>query len=205
MSALGLPALLSPPTGPLLLPSSVTSLPITTATITASPISSTVNITSKLPTAPGVMSNPLANFPGTPALPQKLVQKIISREYFDLADLLPDQLLASPGPSTSTLVILPESAYSTHRRKKRQIPDIATWVQVYSTYMLVLGSAFPNHLPELIAYQLLIVQHSKKIWIPLLATIRCWLQTMGSFKCILLMVTDSSTILCLRLYCTRKS
>ena len=29
-----------------------------------------------------------------PPLPQKLVQKIVSSEYFDLADLLPDQLLA---------------------------------------------------------------------------------------------------------------
>jgi hypothetical protein len=79
-----------------------------------------------LPNPPATVSNPLANFPGIPAVPQKLVQKIISREYFNLADLLPDQLLSSPSTSTNTLVVLPESAYATHRRKKRQIPDIAS-------------------------------------------------------------------------------
>ncbi len=163
--ALGLPAFSSPPTGPVLLPSIVSSLPITNAP-PASPISSTVNIASMLPSPPAIISNPLANFPGIPAVPQKLVQKITSREYFDLADLLPDQLLSSPSTSTNTLVVLPESAYATHRRKKRQIPDIATWVQVYSTYTLILGSAFPNQLPELIAYQLLIVQHSIKFQYP---------------------------------------
>jgi hypothetical protein len=77
------------------------------------------------------VSNPLANFPGIPAVPQKLVQKIIIREYFDLADLLPDQLLSSQSTSTNILVVLPESAYATHRHKKHQIPDIATWAQVH--------------------------------------------------------------------------
>ena len=48
--------------------------------------------------------------------------------------------------------------------------DIATWVQVYSIYMLVLSSHHPSSTSELIAYQLLIVQHSKKFEYPL------WLQ-----------------------------
>ena len=94
------------------------------------------------------------------------MQKIVSRDYFDLDDLLPEQLLSTTSPNNNTVVILPESAYATQRRKKRHIPDIATWVQVYSTYMLVLGSAFPDQLLELIAYQLLIVQHSKRFEYP---------------------------------------
>ena len=100
-----------------------------------------------------------------------------------MADLLPDQILSSPGPSSSTLVILPESAYATHRRKKRQIPDIATWVQVYSTYMLVLGSAFPDQLPDFIAYQLLIVKHSVKFdypsWLRYKVDFRQWAAATG--------------------------
>ena len=51
-------------------------------------------------------------------------------------------------------------------QKKGQIPDIATWVQVYNTYMFVLGSAFPDQLPNFIAYQLLIVKHSVKFDYP---------------------------------------
>ena len=73
------------------------------------------------------------------------------------ADLLQDQLHSSTSPINNSLVILPESAYSTQWRKRRQIADIATWVQVYSTYMLVLPHFLPHQLPELIAYQLLIV------------------------------------------------
>jgi hypothetical protein len=53
-----------------------------------------------------------------------------------------------------------------HRRKKRQIADIATWVQVFSSYMLVLSTKYPEALPELISYQLLIVQHSQKFRYP---------------------------------------
>ena len=163
ISALGLPSFSSPPAGPLLLPPRMPSSSFTLAPISASPPTA---IALKPSTASTSISNPLATFPGTPALPPKLVQKITSRDYFDLADLLPDQILSSSGSSNSTVVILPESVYATHRRKRRQIPDIATWIQVYSIYMLVLGSAYPDQLPELIAYQLLIVQHSIKFEYP---------------------------------------
>ena len=50
--------------------------------------------------------------------------------------------------------------------KKCQILDMATWVQVYSIYKLVLSSHHPSSTSEIIAYQLLIVQHSKKFEYP---------------------------------------
>ena len=101
-------------------------------------------------------------------MPPKLVQKIISWEYVDLGELLPEHLhLASSGTSTSSsVVILLESSYNTHRRKQRQITDIATWVQIFSSYMLVLATKHPEALPELISYQLLIVQHGQKFRYP---------------------------------------
>ena len=43
---------------------------------------------------------------------------------------------------------------------------MATWVQVYSIYKLVLSSHHPSSTSEIIAYQLLIVQHSKKFEYP---------------------------------------
>ena len=109
----------------------------------------------------------LAQFPGMPHLSPKLLQKILSR---DLADLLLEQIhcSASTSPSAS-LVVLPESSYVTHRHKKRQIytrHSYMAWVQEYSTYMLALASSFPELLLELIAYQLLIVQHRHKFEYP---------------------------------------
>ncbi len=51
-------------------------------------------------------------------------------------------------------------------KRKRQIIDIATWVQLYSTYILILSSRHPQALPELIAYQLFIVKAAKKFRYP---------------------------------------
>ena len=48
----------------------------------------------------------------------------------------------------------------------RSIPDIATWIEVYKTYMAVLGAAFPRQFPELVTYQLLIVQYTKSLEYP---------------------------------------
>ena len=64
------------------------------------------------------------------------------------------------------MVVVPESSWDTRRRKKRQIFDIATWVEVFSTYTLVLSSRFPESLPNLVSYQLTIVKLSKRFRYP---------------------------------------
>ena len=106
---------------------------------------------------PPAAPNPLPSLPGAPAIPPKLLQKITSRQYIDLADLLPDQLHSNPSSADNTVVIIPESSFATQRRKRRSISDISTRIEVYSTYMAVLGAAFPSQFPELVACQLLIM------------------------------------------------
>ena len=59
-----------------------------------------------------------------------------------------------------------ESSWETGRRRKRQITDIATWVEVYATYVLVLSSQFPETLPDLVSYKLFIVKNSKRFRYP---------------------------------------
>ena len=160
IAALDLPpfSAASSPSGPRLLPP----LPRPTPPASSLPLT----ITTATPPLPITASN--ATIPGIPSLPTKLIQKIISWEYVDLGELLPEhlRLASSSSAISSSVVILPESSYHTHRRKKRQITDIATWVQVFSTYMLVLATKHPEALPELISYQLLIVQHSQKFRYP---------------------------------------
>ena len=123
--------------------------------------------TSSQPTPTPVL---LSYFPDMPPIPAKLIQKIINKEFVDLTLLLPDQLQASIAPSGScsdtSVVILPSTAWDTQRRKRRQIGDIATWVQLFSIYMLILASAHPGDIPKLVAYQLLIVKHAKKFKYP---------------------------------------
>ena len=101
-------------------------------------------------------------------LPEKLIEKILSWQYFDLADLLPDQLQATPSlasPETQVMLVS-QGSWETQRRRKRQIKDISSWIHVYSIYMLVIASRQPQLLPELVAYQLFIVQHAHKFKYP---------------------------------------
>ena len=70
-----------------------------------------------------------------PTLPKKLINAILAWEYTDLADLLPEQLSAASSTlqnSSNKVVVFPESSVETHRRRKRQITDITTWVKVYA-------------------------------------------------------------------------
>jgi len=76
---------------------------------------------------------------------------IFAWEYIDLAKLLLEQLhFSSEENHTSNTVVLPEHTYDTQRPL---IPDIATWVKVYSAYMLVLTSHHLSSTPELIVQQ----------------------------------------------------
>ena len=56
-----------------------------------------LNHTCHLPTTSAIP------IPGNPNLPAKLVQKIISWEYVDLSELLPEQLNQFATPTTSTI------------------------------------------------------------------------------------------------------
>ena len=110
------------------------------------------------------------HFPDLPLIPAKLVSKILRWEYTDPSMLLPDQLqsLSSSANSVNeaSIVVLPSATWETQRRERRQIPDIATWVQLFSTYMLILAQRYPNSLTDLIQYQLLLVKQARKFRYP---------------------------------------
>lgn len=156
LSGLSLPTF-SAPSPSLSLSSAISTLPpACTSSIFSTPIS-----------APPA-AKPLS-LPGCPVLPKKISEKILALEYIDFADLLPDQLrsvASQGGNSTDKVVILPESLYESNKKRKRQIPDIATWIEVFSIYILALAPKYPDMLPELTAYQLLIVQHSRRFEYP---------------------------------------
>lgn len=80
--------------------------------------------------------------------------KILAWECVDLSDLLPEQLCSDPSlgsSGASQIVVIPEHLWDTNRHKKKcQIPDIATWVKVFCTYLLVISTDSPEALPELI-------------------------------------------------------
>ena len=171
VSALTLPTFTAAVAGPQLnlpstsslAPSSSSTASALTTTAISQPITSPPLLPPSAPQLPSCLSCQI------PTLPKKLTETILAGEYIDLSDLLPEQLrINTPSHSSSTkeVVIIPESSWDTRRWKKRQITDIATWVEVFSTYILVLSTQFPEYLPELVAYQLSIVKLSKRFRYP---------------------------------------
>ena len=75
-------------------------------------------------------------------LPGKLVEKIQSLRYVEMADLLPEAwLLEEVEPATSHF-----------KRQRGPIVDILQWVQCFASLASILATAYPAKVPELMAY-----------------------------------------------------
>ena len=88
----------------------------------------------------------------TPPVPPKLVERIKTGDFIDMAELLPDRM----GTSKSSMV--DESTKSKVRR--RPVSSIIEWVQCFNTYLSVMCRICPEKIPDLLAYQMLIVEAS---------------------------------------------
>ena len=100
IGALGLPTFTTYGSVPLLaLPTLTSSTPHTIPSVLP-----TASISNPAPLT--LKSNPLAAFPNMEPLPEKLIEKILSWQYFELGDLLPDQLQATPSLATSKAQVM---------------------------------------------------------------------------------------------------
>ena len=83
-------------------------------------------------------------------IPEKLVKKIIKLEFIEMHELLPEFWLCDKEES-KTLLGLP-------RRKKATITNIFQWLQCFSATMGMLARAYPQMVPDLMAYQATIIR-----------------------------------------------
>ena len=113
-------------------------------------------------TAVTVRTNPLIpTGQGLPALPKKLVDRILSNEYIDFSELPPAKGKVRPlHQSFEGQVILVQAEDLLQSRKL--IPDLPTWVQCFAIYVTVLAQKQPARIPELMAYAATIATASKK-------------------------------------------
>lgn len=104
------------------------------------------------------------NLPGelSGMLPHSTIQKILSLQFFDLANLLPSNsaLLHDPQPihvqlggDTSQQLVL-----SRRPTQKKQINSIQDWILAFTAYAAVLTTADPTRAADLFEYTRLIVQ-----------------------------------------------
>ena len=98
---------------------------------------------------------------GLPALPKKLMARVLANEYVDFTELLPAKGEGRPTPqSLKGQVIVVQEAELLQARKI--IRDLDTWTQCFSTYTAVLCAKYPARLPELMAYQTIIAKASQR-------------------------------------------
>ena len=94
--------------------------------------------------------------PGYAPIPAKLVTKITSGVYVELADLLAENLREQKSkPHTyldEKLVVSPA------RKRVVEITDILTWVKAFTIHAWVFCNAHPNCWQDLTQYKLLITQ-----------------------------------------------
>lgn len=82
-------------------------------------------------------------------IPEKLVNKIVKLEFIEMHELLPEFWLRDEEES-KTLLGLP-------RRKKAPTTNIFQWLQCFSAMVGVLARAYPQMVPDLMAYQATII------------------------------------------------
>lgn len=85
---------------------------------------------------------------GRPPVPARLARKIQSGAFVEMANLLPD------GVGTTW-----RKDGRTSKRSRRSL-TILEWLQCFSTYVSVLARKHPNRVPDLMAYQTLIIDAS---------------------------------------------
>ena len=85
---------------------------------------------------------------GNSPVSSKLADRIRHWEFIDMADLLPEVRLSDREGEPEKLL----------QRRPRCVTDIWSWLHCFGTYVSVLGPAYPQAIPELMAYMSLIIR-----------------------------------------------
>ena len=119
------------------------------------PSVSGTNVTTSVSSAPGPSSvvMPAGAYLGEGLLPvaDKLGQKIVKLEFVEMRDLTPETWLLEDEDSKKSVISLP-------RRRSPPVTDILQWCQCFAALVGVLSQAYPQMVPEFMAYQTTIIK-----------------------------------------------
>ena len=115
-----------------------------------------------------VLHQPFVVGPGFSPVLAKLLSHIVAGKFVELHELLPSNIVPSePEPQLlfdGRLVLT-----SPPKKPKRPIEEIATWLEAFYIYCLILVSYLPHRWKDLLQYQLLILQtyrqFSGRVWL----------------------------------------
>ena len=89
--------------------------------------------------------------PGLPALPKKLVERIVAGQYVDFTELPPakGRVRALPSSEEGHIIVIRAENLAGCRKL---IPDLATWLQCFCIYAAVIAEHEPDSTKSLFAY-----------------------------------------------------
>ena len=97
------------------------------------------------------MSPPVMLSSCLPPDPAKLVRRIQDSLFVEMGELSPDRLDFPDLHTTEESASIP---------KAQEVTDIIEWVQCFSVFTAIIHCSQPDHTPDLLGYQYLIVQTS---------------------------------------------
>ena len=112
--------------------------------------------------------------PGHAPIPPKLVAKITSGQFMDLADLLSANLrTAEHEPQT----FLDGKLVVSNKRRVVEIQDILTWTEAFTIFQMVMCATHPHCWPDLTKYKLLLIIQTARQ-----STSRAWMEYDLAFR-----------------------
>ena len=111
---------------------------------------------SAVPASP-VLDQPFVVGPGFSPVPAKLFAQIVAGKYVDLSELLAVNLVQKD-PEPQLLLDGCLVLTSQPKKQRRRIDDIASWMEAFAIFSLILVSGFPHRWKDLMQYQLLILR-----------------------------------------------
>ena len=106
------------------------------------------------------LHGPFVVGPGYSPIPEKLVTKIRTGQFIDLADLLAENL---KGRETEPQTYLDGRLLVTSSKNRiQEITDIVTWIEAFTVYLWILCSAHPSRWQDMTQCKLLILKTSRQ-------------------------------------------
>ena len=93
---------------------------------------------------------------GVVPVPEKLIKKIWALEYVEMSQLLPEAWIQD-NHFESSAHCCHDSGHARHSHQK-DVSSIFSWLQCYGTLVSVIAHKFPTKLPQLMAYQSIIIR-----------------------------------------------
>ena len=122
-------------------------------------LGSSIPATSTICVVPS-LNRPFVVGPGHSPIPEKLVTKIRTGKFVDLADLLAENLKAQESEPHTYLD--GKLLVSSSKKRVQEITDIITWVEAFTIFSWIFCSAHPSRWQDPTQYKLLIIKTSRQ-------------------------------------------